>query len=318
MLHMTLLQDRDAVLSDVIGSSDGVLDTEEVLKRLTYSELRWRIRAGHWQQPCKGVVVTQSGPLSDQQTLRVALGWAGPEAVLAGLTAARLDGLAGFGDKVPFAEGPIHILVPRGWKPRRTLSESHVVRHYSRLLGDEDIHPVRLPKRTRTARSIVDAAAWAPNDRLAVAIVAAGVQQRVTRVCDLQDAVRRQSRLRRRRLIVAALADIAGGAQALSELDFITKVVRAHRLPTPNAQVVTRDARGRRRYIDVIWEKSKVVVEIDGAQHAEPMQRWDDYERDIDLQMDGYRVLRFPAWIVRKHPELVAAKIRKALRLECP
>jgi very-short-patch-repair endonuclease len=318
MLYMTLLQDRDAALSALIGSSDGVLATEEVLKRFTYSELRWRIRTGHWQQPCKGVVVTQSGPLTDRQVLRVALGWAGPKAVLAGLTAARLDGLAGFGDKVPFAEGPIHILVPRGWKPRGALAGSHVVSHYSRLLGDEDIHPVRVPKRTRTARSIVDAAAWAPSDRLAMALVAAGVQQRVVRVRDLQDVIRRHSRLRRRQLIVAALGDIAGGAQALSELDFIRKVVRAHRLPAPTAQVVRRDESGRRRYIDVIWEKSKVVVEIDGAQHAEPIQRWDDYERDIDLQIDGYRVLRFPAWVVRKHPELVATKTRKALRLECP
>jgi hypothetical protein len=44
------------------------------------------------------------------------------------------------------------------------------------------------------------------------------------------------------------------------------------------------DARGRRRWADVMWDEYKIVVEIDGAQHTEdPLQRWDDMERDIDL-----------------------------------
>ena len=60
---------------------------------------------------------------------------------------------------------------------------------------------------------------------------------------------------------------------------------------------------------------AKVAAEIDGAQHTEdPLQRWDDMERDNDLSVDGYRTLRFPAWLVRQHPELVARQIRRALR----
>jgi very-short-patch-repair endonuclease len=58
-----------------------------------------------------------------------------------------------------------------------------------------------------------------------------------------------------------------------------------------------------------------VAVEIDGAQHSEdPLQRWDDMERDNDLNVDGHRTLRFPAWLVRQNPELVAREIRRALR----
>jgi very-short-patch-repair endonuclease len=37
-------------------------------------------------------------------------------------------------------------------------------------------------------------------------------------------------------------------------------------------------------------------------------------ERDIDLGADGYRTLRFPAWLVRSDPEQVARQIRRALR----
>jgi very-short-patch-repair endonuclease len=43
-------------------------------------------------------------------------------------------------------------------------------------------------------------------------------------------------------------------------------------------------------------------------------KRWDDMERDIDLGLDGYLTLRFPAWFVRTNPEYVAGKILEALR----
>jgi very-short-patch-repair endonuclease len=36
--------------------------------------------------------------------------------------------------------------------------------------------------------------------------------------------------------------------------------------------------------------------------------------RDNDLLVDGYRVLRFPAFFVRYHPGYVAGTIRAALR----
>ena len=63
------------------------------------------------------------------------------------------------------------------------------------------------------------------------------------------------------------------------------------------------------------WDEYLLAVEIDGAQHTEdPLQRWDDMARDIDLGADGYRTLRFPAWLVRPDPRLVARTIRQALR----
>jgi hypothetical protein len=126
---------------------------------------------------------------------------------------------------------------------------------------------------------------------------------------------RRIETLRRRKLIAETLDDIAGGSQALSELDFIRLVVRAFELPEPSRQVARRDARGRRRWTDVMWEEYRIVAEIDGAQHTEdPLQRWDDIERDIDLGLDGYLTLRFPAWLVRTNPEHVASRVLKALR----
>jgi Protein of unknown function (DUF559) len=302
-------------LEDIFADHDGVLTTSMVLKFMTEDQLRWRVASGRWQKPVRGVVVAQSGPLTGRQMFRTALLRAGPQAALAGLTAARSDGFKGFDDKCSLAETTIHLLAPAGYKRRTSPIGLVVVTHYTRALTDEDVHPLRQPRRTRIARSLVEAAAWMPTDRGAMAVLAAGVQQRLVRTDDLHQVADRIETLRRRKLIRETIVDIAGGSQALSELDFTRQVIRAFRLPEPSRQAARRGATGRRRWTDVMWDDYKIVVEIDGAQHtADPLQRWDDMERDIDLGLDGYQTLRFPAWLVRTNPEYVARKILKALR----
>jgi very-short-patch-repair endonuclease len=312
--RMKLVSAMNAELAELLAGAEGVLDTASALKCLTKSELRWRIASGRWQRPCRGVVVAHSGPLTQRQLWRVALLSAGPHAALGGLTAARLDGFEWFTDKGAIANGSIHVISQAGHKRRTVPPRLNIVMHYSRTLTSADVHPTRQPLRTRIARSLVDAAAWMPTDRGAMAVLAAGVQQRLVRVEDLRRVIERTETLRRRRLIADTLGDIEGGAQALSELDFTQQVVRRYRLPEPSRQVARRDDRGRRRWIDVAWDEWKVVVEIDGAQHTDPLQRWDDIERDNGFRIDGYRPLRFPAWLVRQDPEHVAREILKALR----
>ena len=306
-------------LDEVLDDHEGVLSTSMALQFLTASQLRWQVVSGRWQNPARGVVVAQSGPLTDRQLLRAALLRAGPGAALAGLTAARMDGFQGFDDKRPFAETTIHLLSPAGLRRRTPPPGLIVITHYTRTLTDQDVHPMRQPRRTRIARSLIDAAAWKPTDRGSVAVLAAGVQQRLARVDDLRLVANRIETLHRRRLIIDALGDIAGGSQAISEFDFIRLVVRPFGLPEPSRQQGRRDQRGRRRWIDAAWDDCKVAVEIDGAHHTEdPFQRWDDMERDIDLTLDGYRTLRFPAWLVRRDPEYVACRLREALNRNTP
>ena len=302
-------------IATLIAEHDAVLSTCDVLRFMTKDQLRWKLASGRWQQPARGVVIAQSGPLTGAQMLRATQLRMGPQSALAGLTAAGLDGLKGFGDNTPFAGRPVHVLIPYGAKRRTSPFGLTVVPHYTRELGDADVHPLRRPRRTRIARSLTDAAAWMPTDRGAMAVLAAGVQQRLVRADDLREVADRMQSLRRRKLILETLGDIAGGAQALSELDFTRSVVRAFRLPEPTRQAARRDARGRRRWTDVSWDEYKIAVEIDGAQHTEdPLQRWDDMARDIDLGADGYRTLRFPAWLIRSDPEQVARQIHRALR----
>jgi very-short-patch-repair endonuclease len=302
-------------LADVLADHDGVLSVSMALKFMTEGQLRWQVESGRWQKPARGVVVAQSGPLTDQQIFRAALLRAGPQAVLAGLTAARLEGFKGFADKASSGHTPVHVLAPAGYKRRASPPGLVVITHYTRRLTSQDVHPFREPRRTRLARSLVDAAAWMPTDRGAMAVLAAGVQQRLVRAGDLLQVADSIETLHRRKLIRETIGDIAGGSQALSELDFTRQVIRAFRLPEPSRQTARRDAKGRRRWTDVAWDSYQIVVEIDGAQHTEdPRQRWDDMERDIDLTLDGCQTLRFPAWLVRANPEYVAGKILEALR----
>jgi very-short-patch-repair endonuclease len=306
---MRVTEDQPPGLTDLLGKQDGVIATASALGWMSREELRWRVASGRWQRACHGVVVAHSGPLTENQRLWAALLWAGRGAVLAGLTAARLDGLEGFAGR----DDAVHLLVPAGRSVRRNPPGLPVIVRYSVALGPADVHPLRLPPRTRVARSLVDAAAWAVTDRGAQAVLAAGVQQRLARIEDLVALVARNQRLPRRAVIKATLDDIAGGAQALSELDF-TRLLRRHRLPQPDRQARRTDSAGRRRWLDAVWEAARLIVEVDGSHHMDAAQYWADMDRDIDFTLDGYRVLRFPAFAVRYNPGYVAAKIGKALR----
>lgn len=295
-------------LDELLDWRGGVVSTSEVLSCLSPAALRWRLASGRWQRPFRGVIVAHSGPLSAEQQLWTVLLWAGPGALLAGLTAARLDGLRGFNDPA------VHLLIPASRHVRSGRALLPVVLHRSRRLDGRDVHPARRPPRTRMARSLVDAAVWAATDDRARALLAAGVQQRLVRPAHLMAVTARRGHVRRRQLIASTLLDVAGGAEALSELD-LTALIRRYRIPEPDRQVCRRDRHGRRRWLDTVWESARLIVEVDGFWHTEAAVWWADMRRDNEFTVSGYRVLRFPAFAIRTEPDRVAQQILAALQL---
>lgn len=277
---------------------------------MTPDALQWRIQSGRWQQPCRGVVVVHSGPLSMRQQLWIAYFWAGPGAALGGLTAARLWGLRGFEAN----DDAIELILPPGRERKLARPPLRLITRYSRHLTDADVHPARQPPRTRVARSLVDAAAWRYSDRGAQAVLAAGVQQGLVVPSHLASELDRNRGIYRRKLMRETIGDIAGGCGALSELDFLRGVIRPHHLPEPDRQAARSDASGRRRWLDAVWEKARLIVEIDGAGHADILQYWNDMDRDNQLKLQGYDTLRYASFAVRYHADYVAAQIRLALR----
>ena len=148
-------------------------------------------------------------------------------------------------------------------------------------------------------------------------MLAAAVQQRLLRTDHLRAALDAAPTVLHRALLRAAVEDIAMGAQALSEIDFLS-LCRRFALPLPHLQAVRASPRGKRRYLDAEWTRAdgrRVVAEVDGALHLRPSTWVADQLRQNEITLGNSLVLRFPAVIVRAEPALVADQLRRALRL---
>lgn len=297
-------------LTAIAAAQDGVLSRSQLraigvdADRVAAQEL-----AGRWSARGPNAVLLHNSPPTVAQARWLAVVNAGPHACLCAFTALAVDGLTGW------ERDAIEVLVPRGTTvPYAAGVRIHESRRYVPL---DDVHPARRPPRTRPARSAVDAASWSRSPRTAVGVLAAVVQQRLARPEEMLEVLDGAGRIRHRQLMAAALADISGGAQALSEIDF-GRLCHRFGLPQPIRQEVRLDSDGRRRYLDASWRRADgrlVVAEVDGALHLLPAQYWDDMARDNDLTLDGDLLLRFPVFALHVHPERVAAQVSRALGL---
>jgi very-short-patch-repair endonuclease len=290
----------------------GVVTWQQAAGLLSPAKVRHLLATGRWRRLCRGVLVTFTGELRSRQQLWAALLAAGPGAALAGLAAARLDGLSRIRTR---RDRAIDVLVPAQRRAadlrRRMPAEMPAVfvrrtRHLPKreLMG----RPVRTP----IERSVVDAAQWAATDQEARTILATACQQRLVSPSDLLERAARMPRLCRRGLIQQTARDLAGGPDALSEID-LSHLCRRFGLPAPEHQLRRRDARGRVRYVDAYWRRWRLQVEVDGAHHMDVSQWEADMRRQNDIWLAGDRILRFTAFEIRHRPAEVAEQIRRAL-----
>ena len=290
----------------------GVLATRQAVAAVGEQGVRNRLRGGRWRSVCRGVVSVHNGELTRRQQLWVAVLVAGEGARLAGATAIAEHGVTGCRD------GPLQVLIPAGRNPSRRLPSlphdmaSVRVRRTSQL-PDWQCRAGR-PPRTTIGRAVVDAVAWAPSDEEAVTVLTSACQQRRVGAAEIRTVLSVLPRVRRRSLIRRVLADVEGGAGALSEVDFLA-LCRRHRLPPPDLQRRRADADGRWRFIDAYWAEHHLQVEIDGAHHMDVRQWAADMLRQNQIWLRGERLLRFPAWLVRTDPAVVVAQLRAALGL---
>lgn len=279
-----------------------LLRADGVSRRQQAAELA----AGRWQRAGLAIVV-HNGPLSPAQRRRVARVHAGPHSVLTAFTAAEVLGVRGW------ERDDVHVLAPAGTRLRAGCPVPlRLHRHGKRpartiLGGGVEILP----------DALLRAAATFASARPPCGLLAAAVQQRRTSCAALAESLHRFPRLRHHAVLVAAVADIAGGSQALSEIDFV-RLCRRHALPEPLRQDVRLDSTGRRRYLDATWRRADgrlVVAEIDGGLHLIATNWWKDQFRQNELALADALVLRFPTVVVRLDDDQVARQLRRALRL---
>jgi hypothetical protein len=267
--------------------------------------IRSHCAAGRWQVRGTAVVL-HNDRLSRREQWLVARINCGPHALLTAFTALEILGLQGW------RRDRVHVLAPNGAANPRSCGLR------IRLHRTRQWHAVaRTGVLQRAPGAALLAAADLTSPRWACGLLAATVQQRLASTDELAAALASASRLRYRALLSAAVSDISGGSQALSEIDFY-RLCRRHDIPLPERQTVRHERSGRRRYLDATWRRADgrlVVVEVDGALHLAVRQWWQDQARQNELSIDGALVLRFPSVMVRTDELQVVEQLRRALQL---
>lgn len=284
---------------EAVAAEHGVLSRDMAVQR---PETARRVRNEAWKV-YGNVVVTHNGPLGLEQRAWVAILRAGYGAVLGGAWAMREHGVL-----LDVPERP-QVVVPafRTW-PR--IADVDVRR--SRLLGLEDVHPVRQPPVLRLARATLDATSLCRKPDDVRALLCAPVQQRRLRPSDLRSSLARLGPLTGRSLVLRTLDDLELGAQSVHELRF-TRGVRRRGLPAPDHQ--RRCERpGGKAYLDFWWERYRLHVEIDGLAHLQVGDWTADLVRANELEIGQVATrLRFAGFQLLEQEALVFDQVRRAL-----
>lgn len=274
--------------------------TAEAISRFGRGAVRHAIASGRWQRPERGVVVTHNGPLSAQERELVALMVCAPGSVLAGPSAIAHDGFKGF------EQAETYVVLPEGAQRPRA---DGLIPHWSTKIDDKDVHPKRLPVRTRPPRSVIDFASWCGNDRYARAIVIAAFQQGLIDNRSVREALTRRGPCRRRALIVESILDANGGIQSLPERDF-NDLRRRAGLPAPSRQQRLRTPNGR-YYLDVEWKQYGIAIEVHGIPHQH-IRQWDaDVLRGNEVVINGKRLMIFTSYAIRHEQKVVLDQLMR-------
>ena len=186
--------------------------------------------------------------------------------------------------------------------------------HESRRFTSTDVVRGPGPQLTRLARSTVDAAAWTNHLWTAFRLFVAPVQQRKERAAALRDELLSAGRVRHRRQLLALANDLCGGADALSEVEFL-RFCRRHGLPRPVCQR-RMDSAGRWRYLDATFVRadgSLLRVEIDGGIHLSLAVRSRDTLKDNEANLDRRLVLRYASAAIYADDPQVVAQLQRGL-----
>jgi len=273
-------------LRHLISIQAGVVSRAQAIDNgLSDQDIRRLVRRREWTPIHRGVYVNHTGVPTWLQRAWAAVLFCAP-AALAGESALRAAYGPGRRDRGD--DGPIHVMIDHARRLPSPPEGLVVVR--SRAFGQQ----TRLntsPPRQRFEDAALDVAIAERDDVRALAVLAAAVQSRRTTARRMLVSLQSRGRAKRRTWLLAVLRDIVEGTCFVLEHEYLTRVERAHGLPTAMRQqratastgLVFRDA----EYV------GGLVVELDGRIfHDNAEQRDRDLDRDLDAAVDGKQTIR--------------------------
>lgn len=289
-----------------VAARQGGLITRAQLRELGVA--RWavqhRVETERWVAHGPLVISTTTGALTREQLMWLGVLHAGPDALIGELTAAELAGLRNW------HRDEVSVLVPANSPLDHDLDGIGFIR------TRRDLHGLRRRGRTLPVCALEPAvlhfAAYQPSRRTAQGVLAACVQQGLTTPEAFLSWIDQMRPLRWAGLLRRALADIAGGAQSLAEID-VRRMCRTYGISPPLRQVKRRDSSGRIRFTDCEWRLPygpSIVLEVDGGFHMEVDHWEEDLARQRALTATDRLVIRCTARELRDQPGDVARDLQ--------
>lgn len=266
----------------------------------TAGAVQGRVRRGRLFRLHSGVYSLVPPPFDHRQRWLAAVLACGPGALLFGLPAAMLLGMAPETGAMP------QICVPSDRGRRR----SGIVVRRRRIAACDRSARAGIPC-TSAARTIFDVAGTSSPDEVERMLITADSlrilnRRRLEELVDEHAGFRGVGPLRN--LIAADPARVRSQVEAA-----LLRLCRTNGLPEP---LVNRriEVAGGSIEVDFCWPALRVVIEVDGyAFHGGRQRANADRDRDQRLALAGWRVHRFTADQVRDHPETTIRRLAALL-----
>jgi very-short-patch-repair endonuclease len=283
------------VLDDHLRRHDGVLTLAHARRAgMDRHSVNRRVRSGHWRACARGVYFVDDRPFTDAARVRAAVWSYGEQAAASGLAAAFWHELTRFAPDI------VEVTVPRDSSGRKRAG-SRVRR---RDLAAVDVVERRGLRVTALPLTVVEAAV---RQRGGAKLMDSALQRDVVLSQLWAAHLRNKGRYGSpaSRVLLQAASD---GARSAAER-LLVKLLREARITGWKANYPV----GRYK-VDVGFPAQKVAIEVDGfAFHSGPVEFQVDRERQNEIALLGWQVLRFTWLDLTEYPQRVLAVIRSAI-----
>jgi predicted transcriptional regulator of viral defense system len=292
----------DRLVARLAARQGGVVSRDQLLALgLTSREIDRRVAAGRLHGLHRGVYAVGHVAIGTLGRRWAALLALGDDAFLSHASAADTLGIRANRSAI------VHVSV-RGRGGRKRHAGIRV--HRPRELPDDEVTTHRGMPITTAARTLLDLAGSGLRPRQLEDALNQAELDALLDFAELHELLARYPRRPGTRSLKAQLAAYRGPVDTRSRLErLVNELCDHHGLPRPLVNTVIE---GKVR--DFYWPHRRLVVEADSYRwHRSPSALNDDRERDVELTLAGYRVLRFTYEQVTRRPRYVARALLTAL-----